>query len=91
MVRLMEAGHVPGAAAAHAVALRALLPGLNDSRMAAQSQIVVTRKIAVALALVDKPGGVAFPDDPGTQGVYRPAFVKGGCDALLPAHTTAAL
>ncbi|STW30785.1 Uncharacterised protein [Klebsiella michiganensis] len=43
-VRLAIAADVAGTAAADAVAIRALLPGLDDSRMLAEAKIIVAGK-----------------------------------------------
>ncbi len=92
LMRMGVAAHVAGAAAAHPVLLRALLPGADDRRVLAQAEIVIAGEIAVLPLLADeKAPRAVLHRGAHAQGVCRPARIKGSINALLPGHTVAAL
>lgn len=91
-VRLAIAADVTGAAAADAVALRALLPGFDNSRMLAEAKIIVAGKIEPAPSFAAEPASCAQRHRQATaQGIRRPPLLQRQLDAVLPAHSAAAL
>ena len=93
--RLMRRGvaaDVPGATAAHAVTIRALLPGANDLRVLAQAQIIVAGEITEPLSFPgEKTACTVFHYPAHPKRIRRPPLVERGPDTCLPGHTAAAL
>ncbi|VGP22362.1 hypothetical protein SB00175_03051 [Klebsiella oxytoca] len=92
VVRLAVAADVAGTAAADAVALRALLPGLDDRWMLTEAQIIVAGKIEPALPFTNKPASCALGHRQATaQRIRRLPLRQRLFDTVLPAHSAAAL
>ena len=91
-MRLAVTADVAGAAGTHAITRRPLLPGGDNLRMLAQSEIIIAGEIQPAPIFTDKP-------TPGTmrhrlaapECIRLPPLAQRLVDALLPAHSTAAL
>jgi len=89
---LKIARYMPGRPGADAVARRALLPGVDNARIVAQTKIIVAGEVAVTLAFMPQPAcAVRRQQATLTQTLLLPTRLQGLSDAMLPAHYCAAL